>query len=499
MAIAARRALSLLVGSIVAGSMPMGCASQAPSTPSPSPTATSTPSPTVAPSSQAPTADELARSVVQIQVVQGEPWGSGTVISDDGLILTNAHVATPDDVDVETLYVAVTDSADVAPTPRYVAEVLASDVVLDLALIRATGTIDGEPYEDGAVEPVPIGDSDDVHIGDDLLIFGYPGIGGDTITFTRGLVSGFTSDDVLGDRAWFKTDATIAGGNSGGLAANAAGQIVGIPTQAAAGTDVNPVDCRPMRDTNRDGVIDDADDCVPIGGFLNGVRPVNLAQAMLDAVQSGTAYEPIAQPAPPGFDVAGVDVEQPLFTDVEPTGRPAGDTKWIPSGATSLCAWWEYAGMADGIRWDAIWALEGVIQEGVSYVGEVWTGGEQGDTWVCVVGDEPVEEGLWDLTLNVEDEWVGGGFVVVGDERSPVDFTFANESGVEVCYLYVSPEVMSHWGSDWLGQDVALDPGEEATFSVPPATYDLRGTDCDHVDIFTDSVDVTEATTFTYR
>src|SRR5690606_30985477 len=105
-----------------------------------------------------------------------------------------------------------------------------------------------------------------VEIGDDLYILGYPAIGGDTITFTRGLVAGFTGDSQLGTRAWIKTDAAISGGNSGGLAANAAGQLIGVPTIAGVGEDQEEiVDCRPVRDTNRDGVIDDNDDCVPLG------------------------------------------------------------------------------------------------------------------------------------------------------------------------------------------------------------------------------------------
>ena len=75
------------------------------------------------------------------------------------------------------------------------------------------------------------------------------GIGGDTITFTQGTVSGFNAQQAIADRAWIKTDATIAGGNSGGLAANAAGEIIGIPTIAASNEQVDPVDCRVIVDT----------------------------------------------------------------------------------------------------------------------------------------------------------------------------------------------------------------------------------------------------------
>ena len=75
-----------------------------------------------------------------------------------------------------------------------------------------------------------------VQIGDSAPILGYPGIGGDTITFTEGVVSGFTSDRSIDGRAWIKTDATIAGGNSGGLGANAVGELVGVPNQGFLGS-----------------------------------------------------------------------------------------------------------------------------------------------------------------------------------------------------------------------------------------------------------------------
>jgi hypothetical protein len=283
------------------------------------------------------------------------------------------------------------------------------------------------------------------------------------------------------------------------MAANLRGELVGVPTQASAGTDVDPVDCRPVRDTNRDGEINGLDDCVPLGGFLNGVRPVNLAVEMMDAVESGTEYEPIAEPAPPDFDVSGVEFGQPLFSDVEPETRPTEDVRWIPSGATRLCGWWEYSGMADGVHWDAVWALEGEVQQEVSFIDEVWSGGESGDWWVCVVGEDPIDEGLWDLTLNVEKEWVAGSFVAVGEALQPVEFTVANQSSVEICYLYISPAVMQSWGTDWLGPDVALDPGESGTFELPPTRYDLLGTDCDGGEIFQDTVDVSGPQTYTFE
>jgi hypothetical protein len=134
---------------------------------------------------------------------------------------------------------------------------------------------------------VPMGDDAALQLGDTLTILGYPSIGGSTITLTRGEVSGFTAEEGYGNRAFIKTSATISGGNSGGLAANAEGQIIGIPTQLGYGGDDQYVDCRVLADTNRDGVVDENDNCVPTGGFINALRPLALARPLIDAAARG--------------------------------------------------------------------------------------------------------------------------------------------------------------------------------------------------------------------
>jgi hypothetical protein len=104
---------------------------------------------------------------------------------------------------------------------------------------------------------------------------------------TRGEVSGFTSQPAYGQRAFIKTSATIAGGNSGGLAVDAAGNLIGVPTQLGYGGDDQYVDCRVLADTNRDGFVDDLDSCVPTGGFINALRPVDLAIPLIEAAERG--------------------------------------------------------------------------------------------------------------------------------------------------------------------------------------------------------------------
>ncbi|MFW5713543.1 MAG: hypothetical protein ACOCYU_02610, partial [Brevefilum sp.] len=70
------------------------------------------------------------------------------------------------------------------------------------------------------------------------------------------------------------------------------------PTQVGSG-DLEDliVDCRPLADTNRDGVIDQGDNCVPTGGFINALRPIRLAMPLIEAAKAGlVAIEEHSQP-----------------------------------------------------------------------------------------------------------------------------------------------------------------------------------------------------------
>lgn len=235
------------------------------------------------------------QAVVRISAMENGQeswWGSGSIISPDGLILTNAHVVLGDKYyPVEELQVAMTVKEDSPPKLAYYAEVVQAEPTLDIAIIRITADLNGNPVDRATLNlpAVPLGNSDDLHMGDPLTIIGYPLIGGNTITLTRGDVSGFTSEQNYGDRAFIKTSATISGGNSGGLAADENGVLVGVPTQLGYGGEDQFVDCRRLADTNRDGVIDEYDSCVPGGGFINALRPINLAKPLVEAAQRGEA------------------------------------------------------------------------------------------------------------------------------------------------------------------------------------------------------------------
>ena len=270
--------------------------------------------------------DQLYQAVVQIiamvdyegQIVDG--WtGSGSVISSDGLILTNAHVVLSDKFyDVQDLVIAFTVNPDYVAEPRYYAEVMQVNEALDLAVIRVTTDLNRNPVDRATLglPSVALGDSDALELGGDLTIMGYPGIGGATITLTSGKVGGFTSESGVGQRAFIKTSATISGGNSGGLAVNENEELIGVPTQLGYGGDDQYVDCRVLADTNRD--VDDNDSCIPTGGFINALRPVKLALPLIEAARRGEVNFVAAEQAPqvaPSVQTSGTLLLQDDFAN----------------------------------------------------------------------------------------------------------------------------------------------------------------------------------------
>ncbi len=216
-------------------------------------------------------------------------WGgSGTIVSPDGLILTNAHLVSPSEsFQADAYIIAMSPSADKPPVETYYAEPVQIDRDLDLAILRVMLDINQKrvEWDELNLPAVPLGDANTLELGDTLTILGYPEIGGETITLVRGDVGGFTAEYEYGDRAFIKTSATIAAGTSGGMAIDQYGFFVAVPTQLGSGKGSELVDCRVLADTNGDGEIDDQDTCIPVGGFFNALRPINFAIPLIEAAQ----------------------------------------------------------------------------------------------------------------------------------------------------------------------------------------------------------------------
>ncbi len=366
---------------------------------------------------------QLAHATVRIWGVQDQGGqvtpiyhGSGTIITPTGLILTNCHVADPlamgfsQDLNPDALVIDLVSTEDKPPVSTYLAKVVTEDPTLDLATIQIVANLDGSKVNKASLHlpSVPIGNSDQVKFGDRLFVFGYPGIGGDTITYVTGDVSGFDSEDPIGTRAWIKTDATVAGGNSGGLATNSLGQIIGVPSQVSTGTASEATDCRRIQDTNGDGKIDQNDACVPTGGFINGIRPINWAKPLIKAAQSGKAYtspygnpvvvnpnpnpNPNPSPSTGQFNLVGWSEQ------TDPNGCPINPVSDFPTGTMNISAVFSYTHMTNGDQIEWHWFLDG---KDVSSKPLTWKNGDQGDCmdFSLANGSDPLPDGDYVLQL----------------------------------------------------------------------------------------------------
>jgi len=149
-----------------------------------------------------------------------EGAGSGFVIDKQGHILTNYHVVQG----ASKISVTFSNGTSVKAT------VTGTDPGDDLALLKVNVPAD-------QLVPLPLGDSDQVQIGEPAIAVGNPyGLSG---TVTLGIISGrnreMTASNGRTMRDMLQTDAAINPGNSGGPLLNAAGQVIGINTAIISG------------------------------------------------------------------------------------------------------------------------------------------------------------------------------------------------------------------------------------------------------------------------
>ena len=190
-----------------------------------------------APDSVAGIAARALPSVVTLHVSGSEEQGTGTgfVLDDRGHILTNNHVVEPagDDGEISVTF----HSGDTAK-----ATVVGRDGGYDLAVVKVTGV--------SGLKPLPLGNSDNVQVGDPVVAIGAPFDLAGTVTsgiisakerpITAGGEGGDASDVSYVDA--LQTDAPINPGNSGGPLLDARARVVGINSairSADSGSDLD--------------------------------------------------------------------------------------------------------------------------------------------------------------------------------------------------------------------------------------------------------------------
>ena len=179
---------------------------------------------------------EFARSVVLVWASGCSTAGSGTVVLDGQHILTNAHVVLSDGGRVCTgLEVGFSERVEDEPTEWIAGTVVAFEggrldsegnaTLPDLAVLKLNRRSDRPA--------IPLG-AQHLELNEEIVVLGFPGIGGDTVTLVRGVYAGIGESD---GHDVLKTDADISPGNSGGAAFDWRGLFVGVPTYSSVAED----------------------------------------------------------------------------------------------------------------------------------------------------------------------------------------------------------------------------------------------------------------------
>ena len=161
--------------------------------------------------------------------------GTGFIVSEDGLVLTNKHVVS----DKQAEYTVFTNDGQ-----KYPAKVLALDPVQDLAIIKIESDSSENPGETKKFKAIKLGDSSTIQIGQGAIAIGNA-LGQLRNTVSVGVISGLertisasgaggfseTLEDII------QTDSAINAGNSGGPLLNLKGEVIGVNTAMAQGAE----------------------------------------------------------------------------------------------------------------------------------------------------------------------------------------------------------------------------------------------------------------------
>ena len=157
-------------------------------------------------------------SVVTISIkgIEGQDVGTGFVISDDGLIVTNKHVV----MDIGVKYNVVIGKEDIVEVKD-----IYRDPIIDLAILKV---------EKKGLSTVKLGDSDKLKVGQTVIAIG-TALGEFRSTVTTGVISGLGRGITAGSFVGLEklddviqTDAAINPGNSGGPLLNSKGEVIGV-------------------------------------------------------------------------------------------------------------------------------------------------------------------------------------------------------------------------------------------------------------------------------
>jgi S1-C subfamily serine protease len=216
-------------------------------------------------------------------------FGSGVIISSDGLVVTSHHVIEGK----QDIILLLSDGREISP------EVLASDPDSDIAVLRIPELDD--------LNPIPLGNSDAVRVGEMVFAIGNPY--GLNETVSRGIISakGRAPRSELRHQEFLQTDAVIHLGHSGGPLVNIRGDLIGINRKAYFGD---------RRSPNWQGI-----------AFATPVNNVRSAVSEILSAMGPSAVFPGAEvadePPPPKREDLGLSEHEGVFLERVYPGSPA--------------------------------------------------------------------------------------------------------------------------------------------------------------------------------
>ncbi len=213
--------------------------------------------------------------------------GSGIILSDDGYIVTNAHVIDGAEAVKVILY----------NEEEYEAKIIGADSQTDIAVLKidAHNLVEAE-----------FGDSSQVEIGETVYALGNPGGLALQSSFTDGMISGLnrviTTNDSVYSMTVLQTSAAINPGNSGGALVNEYGQVIGITSSKIISTDYEGIGFAIPTETAKP-IIEE----IMKNGYVSGRAKLGITGTTIDSI-TAKYYD-----VPEGVQIITIENDSCLF------------------------------------------------------------------------------------------------------------------------------------------------------------------------------------------
>ena len=214
-------------------------------------------------------------------------YASGVIISPDGLILTSARAVLGSRFcPVADLIIGLQTAPNTSPVDAYLASIVQVNEARDAALIKPRSDLLGNPIPPGTLSlpAVAIAENSSMLPGEALSLLGYSSSPEALTSTLNAAVTGLVPADGSAPLESILTNQTPDGDYFGWAAFNLSGELIGL---ASAPTGPVGLGCGALADTNRDGITDEQDACLPAGGNLQALTSVQALGEMLEAAWAG--------------------------------------------------------------------------------------------------------------------------------------------------------------------------------------------------------------------